>query len=291
MKLGAIDVGSNAIRVVIGEVSRPLGSWNYSKLAYLRLPVRLGDDVFDKGKISDSKVEQFVEGMKIFRSYLDFYGVTDFRAVATSAMRDSSNSKRILQKIKKETGITLEVISGKEEAELVYTTFQLISGLKNNYLLIDVGGGSTEITLFENNKVHKAKSFQIGSVRLLKGKVQDKEWKALENWIKKEIKPTKPGKVFGAGGTINSIHKVLGAKDKEPISKKSIVSLSNTLGELDIEQRILNFKLKPDRADVLIPAMEIYTTILNLLDVKEIFVPKMGVSDGVILSLYRERTL
>ena len=115
--------------------------------------------------------------------------------------------------------------------------------------------------------------------------------KALENWIKKEIKPTKPGKVFGAGGTINSIHKVLGAKDKEPISKKSIVSLSNTLGELDIEQRILNFKLKPDRADVLIPAMEIYTTILNLLDVKEIFVPKMGVSDGVILSLYRERTL
>ena len=176
MKLGAIDVGSNAMRVLIGEVTKPVGKWHYSKIAYLRLPVRLGEEVFEKGKISDEKIEKFVEGMRIFKNYLDFYGVSDYRAVATSAMRDSSNAKKIIQRVKKELGITLEVITGKEEAELVYLTFQLIPDLKMNYVLIDVGGGSTEITLFQDNKVHAAKSFQIGSVRLLKNKVSKKSW-------------------------------------------------------------------------------------------------------------------
>jgi exopolyphosphatase/guanosine-5'-triphosphate,3'-diphosphate pyrophosphatase len=291
MKLGAIDVGSNAMRVLVGEVTKPIGVWHYSKIAYLRLPVRLGEEVFDKGKISDEKIEKFIEGMRIFKNYLDFYGVSDYRAVATSAMRDSSNAKKIIQRVKKETGITLEVITGKEEAELVYLTFQLIPDLKMNYVLIDVGGGSTEITLFQDNKVHAAKSFQIGSVRLMKNKVSKKSWNEVNEWLATEILPFKPARVFGSGGTINSVHKVLGKQDKVPVELSEMKTLKDKLEPLSIEERIYQFKIKPDRADVIGPAMEIYIKMMQSLGLDQIYVPKMGLSDGMMLDLYREKTL
>ena len=291
MKLGAIDVGSNAMRVLIGEVQKPVGKWNYSKIAYLRLPIRLGEDVFEKGKISEGKIDQFIDGLQIFKKFLEFYKVTNYRAVATSAMRDSENGKKIIQRVKKETGISLEVISGKEEAELVYSTFQLIPDLKMNYVLVDVGGGSTEITLFQNNRVHTARSFQIGSVRLLKDKVEKKEWVTMMKWITKELVPFNPLRIFGAGGTINSVHKVLKKHEGSAVSYADMLALKSSLSKLTVDERVLTYKMKPDRADVIVPAMEIYMKLMDTLGAKEIFVPKMGLSDGIMLDLYREKTL
>lgn len=291
MKLGAIDVGSNAIRVLIAEVKKPLGVWQYSKIAYLRLPVRLGDDVFEKGKISDAKIERFLDGMKIFKAMLAFYKVDAYRAVATSAMRDSNNSKRIQSRVMKEIGINLEVISGKEEAELVYLTFQLMHNIKTNYLLVDVGGGSTEITLFQDNQIHAAKSFQIGSVRMLKNKVKPEEWDKMRDWIATEIAPHNPQRIFGSGGTINSVHKVLENSSKDPVTIHQLDSLVKKFEELSLEERLLRFPIKEDRADVIVPAMQIYTFVLNSLNLTEVFVPKMGLSDGVLLDLYRDKTI
>lgn len=291
MKLGAIDVGSNAIRVLIAEVKKPLGVWQYSKIAYLRLPVRLGDDVFEKGSISDAKIERFLDGMKIFKAMLAFYKVDAYRAVATSAMRDSNNSKRIQSRVFKETGITLDVISGKEEAELVYLTFQLMHNIKTNYLLVDVGGGSTEITLFQDNQIHAAKSFQIGSVRMLKNKVKPEEWDKMRDWIATEIAPHNPQRIFGSGGTINSVHKVLENSSKDPVTIHQLDSLVKTLEGLSLEERLIRFPIKEDRADVIVPAMQIYTFVLNSMNLTEVFVPKMGLSDGVLLDLYRDKTL
>ena len=291
MKLGAIDVGSNAIRVLIAEVKKPLGVWQYSKIAYLRLPVRLGDDVFEKGKISDAKIERFLDGMKIFKAMLAFYKVDAYRAVATSAMRDSNNSKRIQSRVMKEIGINLEVISGKEEAELVYLTFQLMHNIKTNYLLVDVGGGSTEITLFQANQIHAAKSFQIGSVRMLKNKVKPEEWDKMRDWIATEIAPHNPQRIFGSGGTINSVHKVLENSSKDPVTIHQLDSLVKKFEELSLEERLLRFPIKEDRADVIVPAMQIYTFVLNSLNLTEVFVPKMGLSDGVLLDLYRDKTI
>jgi exopolyphosphatase/guanosine-5'-triphosphate,3'-diphosphate pyrophosphatase len=291
MKLGAIDVGSNAIRVLIAEVKKPLGVWQYSKIAYLRLPVRLGDDVFEKGSISDAKIERFLDGMKIFKAMLAFYKVDAYRAVATSAMRDSNNAKRIQSRVFKETGITLDVISGKEEAELVYLTFQLMHNIKTNYLLVDVGGGSTEITLFQDNQIHAAKSFQIGSVRMLKNKVKPEEWDKMRDWIATEIAPHNPQRIFGSGGTINSVHKVLENSSKDPVTIHQLDSLVKTLEGLSLEERLIRFPIKEDRADVIVPAMQIYTFVLNSMNLTEVFVPKMGLSDGVLLDLYRDKTL
>ena len=291
MKLGAIDVGSNAIRVLIAEVKKPLGIWQYSKIAYLRLPVRLGDDVFEKGKISDAKIDRLVEGIKIFQSLLTFYQVDAYRAVATSAMRDSTNAKRIQRRILKEVGVNLEVITGKEEAELIYLTFQLIQNLKINYLLVDVGGGSTEITLFQGNQIHAAKSFQIGSVRLLKNKVKAEEWEKMRTWILEEIVPRNPQKIYGVGGTINSVHKILQANSNEPVSLIQLNTLIKKIGDLSVEERTLRYPIKEDRADVIVPAMEIFSEVLEATGLEEVEVPKMGLSVGVLLDLYRDKTI
>lgn len=291
MKLGAIDVGSNAIRVLIAEVKKPLGIWQYSKIAYLRLPVRLGDDVFEKGKISDAKIDRLVEGIKIFQSLLTFYKVDAYRAVATSAMRDGTNAKRIQRRILKEVGVNLEVITGKEEAELIYLTFQLIQNLKINYLLVDVGGGSTEITLFQDNQIHAAKSFQIGSVRLLKNKVKAEEWEKMRTWISEEIVPRNPQKIYGVGGTINSVHKILQANSNEPVSLIQLNTLIKKIGDLSVEERTLRYPIKEDRADVIVPAMQIFSEVLEATGLEEVEVPKMGLSDGVLLDLYRDKTI
>jgi exopolyphosphatase/guanosine-5'-triphosphate,3'-diphosphate pyrophosphatase len=288
MKLGAIDVGSNAIRVLIGDVYQEGGRYGCTKLAYLRLPVRLGSDVFNKGKISEENIDKLLEGMRIFKSYLQFYGVTKYQAVATSAMRDSANGKKITERIKKETGIKLKVISGKQEAELVYLNFQLIPDLKMNYVLIDVGGGSTEITLFRDNKVHAARSFQIGSVRLLSQKVDPKEWGAMGDWLEKEIKPFNPEKIYGSGGTINNVHKVLDKHERDAVTFQELQELKDTLVPLSLWERTQLYHIKPDRSDVIIPAMEVFLFIMNVTASEEIFVPKMGLSDGVLLALHRE---
>ncbi|MEI8192426.1 MAG: hypothetical protein WCG64_01050 [Flavobacteriia bacterium] len=288
MKLGVIDVGSNAMRVLIADITQVNGRKNLAKIAYLRLPVRLGEDVFEVGRISDEKVEKLIQGLHTFQAVLNFYNVSIYRAVATSAMRDSENEKKILQRIKKEVKMNLEVITGKEEAEFVYLNFELMPQMVGDFLLIDVGGGSTEITLFCQNEVHIARSFQIGTVRYLKGKVEESEIQDMKNWIQSEVLIHHPQKIFGTGGNISSVHKILDLHDMESVKLRQMNQLKSDLLPLNIEERIFKYKIKQDRADVIVPAIEIYSSIIEQLGVEEIFVPKMGLSDGVLLDLYNQ---
>lgn len=289
-RYAAIDIGSNAARLLIGEVAFENNHTFVKKISYTRLPLRLGEEVFDGGVISKEKELAFVKTMKAFQLIAELFHVSDLRACATSAMRDAENGKAIIETIKKETGISIETISGDEEARLIFGTFHLLEIDKGlPYLVIDVGGGSTEINVFEHGARVAAKSFDIGTVRMLKGKVNQKDWKAVREWIQKNVELDDPHVVYGTGGNINKIHKLLGVKDKAPVQRIAMEELYDELSRLSLNQRIEQFQLKPDRADVIVPALEIFNFCLKELNCKQLFVPKIGLSDGMIYDLYRQR--
>lgn len=289
-KYAAIDIGSNAARLLIGEIASENGHTYVKKISYTRLPLRLGEEVFDTGKISEKKATDFVKTMKAFSLISDIFNVSGLRACATSAMRDAENGDKIIEQVKEETGIEIEVISGDEEARLIFGTFSLldIEGDKP-YLVIDVGGGSTEINVFEHGERVAAKSFDIGTVRMLKGKVDKKDWKALKEWLKSHVEDN-PHMVFGTGGNINKIHKLLGGKEKTPVALSAMKELYETLAPLTVGQRMDRFQLKPDRADVIIPALEIFTCCLEAIKCEELIVPKIGLSDGMVYDFHLNET-
>jgi exopolyphosphatase/guanosine-5'-triphosphate,3'-diphosphate pyrophosphatase len=290
MKFGAIDIGTNAARLLVGEVESEKDHLFVNKLSYTRIPLRLGDDVFETGLISETKILNFVKTMQAFRLIAEIFDVQAIRAVATSAMRDARNADEAIQKIKNETGIEIEVISGREEAELIMSNFFLHEKpMKQPFLVIDVGGGSTEISYFKDGKKKASKSFEIGTIRLLKGKVHAKLWHELNVWINDSIPLEKNLLIYGTGGNINKIHKLIGGKQKHPISISDISDFLTQLKPLSFRERIDNFQLKPDRADVIVPAMEIYLYVMTILKTTEIFVPKVGLSDGVILDLHKQK--
>lgn len=284
-KYAAIDIGSNAARLLIGEIDIEDGHPYVKKISYTRLPLRLGGEVFEFGKISPKKSADFVKTMKAFSLISDIFNVSDLRACATSAMRDAENGREIIDEVKKETGIEIEIISGDEEARLIFGTFALLD-IDNSkpYLVIDVGGGSTEINVFEHGERVAAKSFDIGTVRMLKGKVDKKDWKALKDWIQTHVEDN-PHLIFGTGGNINKIHKLLGAKEKAPIQLSAMKELYQQLEPLSIGQRMDLFQLKLDRADVIIHALEIFTFCLETMGSDDIIVPRIGLSDGIIFDL------
>lgn len=285
-KFAAIDIGTNAVRLLIGDISSDKDQEFVKKISYTRLPLRLGEEVFMIGKISDSKAEAFVKAMKAFALIADIFKVDDLRACATSAMRDAKNGEEIIQKVKKEVGINIEIISGDEEARLIFGAFQMLKiEKKSHYLVIDVGGGSTEITIFENGIKIAARSFDIGTVRMLKGKVKDSNWDAIKSWLKENVS-NNPHDVYGTGGNINKIHKLFGLTDDEEVSLSEMVDFADKLKALSLEDRMKKYKLKADRADVIVPALDIYIYCLNCLKVNEIAVPKMGLSDGMIYDMY-----
>ncbi len=284
-KYAAIDIGSNAARLLIGELCQEDGVAFVKKISYTRLPLRLGEEVFDIGKISERKTEDFVKTMKAFSYIADIFDVKKLRACATSAMRDAENNNAIIQRIKEESGIEIEIISGDEEARLIFGTFSLLNIDKNQaYCVIDVGGGSTEISVFENGKRVAAKSFNIGTVRYLKGKVSPKSWQELESWINQNFDNSEHW-VYGTGGNINKVHKLLGVAENQALSFSKMKKLHKEIGALSLEKRMEVYHLKPDRADVIVPALEIYTFCMEHLKAKEIYVPKIGLSDGMILDL------
>jgi exopolyphosphatase/guanosine-5'-triphosphate,3'-diphosphate pyrophosphatase len=285
-KYAAIDIGSNAARLLIGEIDKENGHPYVKKISYTRLPLRLGEEVFDSGKISKKKSEDFVKTMKAFSLISDIFNVADLRACATSAMRDAENGMDIIREVRKETGIDIEIISGDEEARLIFGTFSLLDIEKNKpYLVIDVGGGSTEINVFEHGERVAAKSFDIGTVRMLKGKVDKKDWNELKEWIISHVEDN-PHLIFGTGGNINKIHKLLGLKEKAPVELNAIRELYSQLEPLSIGQRMDQFQLKPDRADVIVPAMEIFMCCLETMKAEELIVPKIGLSDGIIFDFH-----
>jgi exopolyphosphatase/guanosine-5'-triphosphate,3'-diphosphate pyrophosphatase len=287
MKFGAIDIGTNAARLLVGEVCTEDSHSFVKKISYTRVPLRLGGDVFENGKISPAKEIQFIKTMQAFRLISEIFEVKELRACATSAMREAMNGDEVAATIFAETGVNIEVISGEEEARLIFGTFFLLDFDKtSNFIVIDVGGGSTEISIFEEGKRVAAHSFKVGTVRYLKNKLDKSVWKEIKTWIAENFNPEMEHTFFATGGNINKVHKMVGSEQAEPISVRKMKKLREELSLLSIDQRMDHYQLKPDRADVIVPACEIYEFIFKEMKCKSFHVPKIGLSDGMIYDLH-----
>lgn len=288
MKLAAIDIGSNAIRLLIEEVVVIDNGDNFfRKISLTRVPIRLGEDVFGNGKITEEKAERLIKTIKAFKLLMEVNGVSHYRACATSAMREAKNGHAIKKQIKDKVDVKIEIIEGIEEAELIFENFKNAKLPDNQaYLYIDVGGGSTEISLIKNNKKLKSKSFKLGTVRLLKGTAPKTAWDEVEKWLK-NLKVTENIIAIGTGGNINRIFKESNHRFGENIAYNEIKTIVDHIGKHSYEERVNKLNLKPDRADVIIPAGKIYLTIMKTAKIQEMIVPKVGLADGVIFNLYK----
>lgn len=292
MIYGAIDIGTNATRLLIGEIAENEGHEYVKKISYIRVPLRLGMDVFESGKISDHKIQEFKKSMLAFKLIAEVFEVTQLRACATSAMREASNGAAVRDLIQRETGVNIEIIKGQEEAELIFSTFMLLEhDMKDPLIVIDVGGGSTEISIFSKGEKPVSRSFPLGTIRLLKGKTEKDSWNEMEDWIENNIRKNTKYTVFGTGGNINKIHKFVGKKEKDALSFKEIDDVYEKLEKYSVEERIAKFNMKPDRADVIVPACEIYLFALKKVKSKELFVPKVGLADGMIYNLHKKNAV
>ena len=288
-RYAAIDIGSNGMRLLIAKVVETNGVTSVQKLSLTRVPIRLGEDVFTTGNISDEKKALFIKTIKAFKLLIEIYQVKDFRAVATSAMREARNGNEIVALIKKETDIDIKLIDGKMEADLIFSTIHTQKISKNDsYLFIDVGGGSTEITIFDKGKRAESKSFKIGTVRLLEEKVKEKDWEELNKWLNNVSNSDHDFKAIGTGGNINRYFKSSLNKHLEPVKYIVIKNLYDDLKLLTKEQRAEKYRLRYDRADVIVPAGEIYLNVLKKCGINEIIVPKIGLSDGIVYYLYKK---
>ncbi|MBK7689575.1 MAG: exopolyphosphatase [Bacteroidetes bacterium] len=290
MRLAAIDIGSNAARLLIKDITTYVdGSLDFTKVNLIRVPLRLGFDVFESGIISDSKIQQLVETIQAFKHFLNIYEVQAIKVCATSAMRDAKNSNEILQQVLKETDIEINIISGSEEAQILYET-HLADNLdaKFNYLYIDVGGGSTELTLYTVGKEVIKKSFNIGTIRLIKDNVEEETWDEMKLFIKSDIKIHTPIQAIGSGGNINKIFSLSKKKIGKPISAEILKDYYIEMNALTVNERIHKYGFREDRADVIVPALRIYNNILRWTGITEIYVPQIGLADGLIRQLYNE---
>tara|TARA_R110001583_G_scaffold111363_1_gene260403 strand:- start:1805 stop:2692 length:888 start_codon:yes stop_codon:yes gene_type:complete len=287
-KFAAIDIGSNAIRLLVNNVIEEKGKKTvFTKSELVRVPVRLGEDSFTVGEISEDNEERIIKSMKAFRLLMDVNRVEKYMACATSAMREANNGMEIIEKVQQEAGIKIDLIDGKREAEIIASTDlkQLIQK-DQAYLYIDVGGGSTEFTLFNEGVIKVSKSFKLGTVRLLNNMVGDATWKKLEDWIKQHTADLERISIIGSGGNINKLHKMSGRKEGQHLSYVWLNAQYNFLNSLTYEDRISELGLNTDRADVIIPATRIFLMATKWSGAKKIFVPKIGLSDGIIKSLY-----
>lgn len=288
-KYAAIDIGSNAVRLLISNiVLKKEKKPKFKKSSLIRVPIRLGEDAFNSGTISKENEKRMVDTIKAFKLLMDVHNVEKYKACATSAMRDSKNGNEIIQKIKEDTDIDIEIIDGKKEAQIIASTdlSELIEGHKS-YLYVDVGGGSTEFTVFSKKKIIASKSFKIGTVRLLNKEVNKKEtWKEIKKWIETNTEGLNKIVLIGSGGNINKIFKMSGQKEDKPLSLIYLNAHYKFLKNMTYEERISELGLNQDRADVIIPATKIYLSAMKWSVAKKIYVPKIGLSDGIIKSLY-----
>ena len=290
MRLAAIDIGSNAARLLISDVvTGPQGNKEFIKAALVRAPLRLGFEVFDKGEIPPAKVEKIIKTLKSYKLLLDVYEVKHVKACATSAMRDASNGADIIRKVKAETGIEIKIISGQEEASLIYENHIADSMTKDeSYLYIDVGGGSTELTFFSDGKLIFKESFNIGTIRLLKNQVNESLWDEMKEFIKQRTKGYHHVTAIGSGGNINKIFSLSKRKEGKPLSLDLLRDYFKEFSNLSVAQRMMLYHLREDRADVIVPALLIYINVMRWTDTEEIYVPKIGLADGLIHTLYEE---
>jgi exopolyphosphatase / guanosine-5'-triphosphate,3'-diphosphate pyrophosphatase len=290
LKLAAIDIGSNAARLLITEVSdEDGGKPTFSKMNLVRVPLRLGFDVFEKGEISIEKQEMILATMKAYQYLLKVYDIQHLKACATSAMRDAANGDAIIKTVKAETGIQISIISGDEEASYIYEN-HIAENLdkEHSYLYIDVGGGSTELTFFSEGKLKYKESFNIGTIRLLKGQVEESTWDEMKEHLKQNTKSALPMIAIGSGGNINKIFSISKKKEGKPLQLELLKDYYKELASFSLEDRMRLYKLREDRADVIVPALQIYINVMRWADIDEIFVPKIGLADGLIQSLYEE---
>jgi exopolyphosphatase/guanosine-5'-triphosphate,3'-diphosphate pyrophosphatase len=289
-KYGAIDIGSNAIRLLVSNIINKKGKeTQFKKSSLVRVPIRLGADAFVKGFISDENMIRMVDAMKAFQLLMNVHNVEKYKACATSAMREAKNGTEVVDRIFKETGIKIDIIGGKEEAAIISSTDlnQLIEG-DSSYLYVDVGGGSTEFTIFSGGKITNSKSFKMGTVRLLNNKksVNKEIFANVEKWITKNTKNLKNLALIGSGGNINKLFKMSGRTEGKPMSYIYLNAQYQFLKQMSYQERISELSLNPDRADVIIPATKIYLSAMKWSGARKIYVPKIGLSDGIIKSLY-----
>lgn len=294
MKFAAVDIGSNAIRFQITKVLEYKGVVSFKKVEYVRFPLRLGQDVFKNNRISPEKEAKFIKLMHTFKMFFELYEVDDYKICATSAMRESENGRTIVQKVEDQLGLKIDIIDGDKEAELI--NMVLYNELdEKSYIHIDVGGGSTELNIFVNREKIAAHSFKIGSVRRLNGLDSPKEWEKMKDWIDDNIKKKYlPICAIGTGGNIGKIYdlaKLSRAREARPtIPLKKIEEVQKNIEKLSLEERIHVLMLNPDRADVIIPASDIYITAMQWAEAKEMLVPELGLKDGLIQMLYNKHT-
>ena len=286
----AIDIGSNAVRLLIKSIDREaVQEKKFKKVMMLRVPLRLGFDVFSIGELSEKKADKLRRLMKAFRQLMKIYDVDDYRACATSAMRDARNGRTIIKKIEKDTGIRIEIIDGQEEARMIYNNhIECMEDRQGNYMYVDVGGGSTEINLLTNGELVWSVSYNIGTVRMLSNAVKEGTWQQMEEELMKVTEGVAAINIIGSGGNINKLFRLADKKDKKlqrlPVS--SLQTVYDVLKPLTPEERVEAFSLKQDRADVIVPAAEIFLKIAEVVHAEYIYVPVIGLSDGIIDNLY-----
>ena len=290
MRLAAIDIGSNAARLLISDVTINNGKAEFNKINLVRVPLRLGFDVFEKKEISPEKTTMILHTVRAYQHLCQAYEVDYIKAAATSAMRDASNAGAIIDQVKKETGILIEVISGGSEAKLIYEN-HIAENLdkEHAYLYIDVGGGSTELTFFAGNDLVFSSSFNIGTIRLLKNQVTVGQWDGMKEYIKRETRNYLNNIIaIGSGGNINKIFSISKRKEGKPLQIELLKDYYKEFSSFSLEDRMRLYKLREDRADVIVPALQIYINVMRWANAAEIYVPKIGLADGLIQHLYAD---
>ncbi|PKH51160.1 exopolyphosphatase [Tenacibaculum sp. Bg11-29] len=289
-KYGAIDIGSNAVRLLVANVIEEKNKEpQFKKSSLVRVPIRLGADAFVSGIISEENINRMIDAMEAFKLLMKVHGVERYKACATSAMREAENGAEVINTIFKKTGVEIDIIDGKKEAAIIFSTDlnQLLQS-DSTYLYVDVGGGSTEFTLFSKGRIIKSRSFKIGTVRLINNKKTENKaiFKEVQEWIEENTKNYKRISLIGSGGNINKIFKMSGRDMGKPISYIYLNAQYQFLKKMSYKDRISELSLNPDRADVIVPATKIYLSAMKWSGARKIFVPKIGLSDGIIKSLY-----
>jgi len=287
-KYAAIDIGSNAMRLLITNIVEQKDKpTQFNKSSLIRVPIRLGQDAFTVGEISEENISRMIDAMKAFKLLMSVYKVEKYMACATSAMREAYNAKEVVDIIKKKADIKIEIIEGKKEAAIIAASdLHSLITTNQNYLFVDVGGGSTEFSLFKEGKLIVSKSFKNGTVRLLNNMVNPIVWEEIEKWIKQHTDNLDELIMIGSGGNINKTFKLSGKSQEKPLSYKYLKSQLDYFSSLTYEQRIAELGLNTDRADVIIPALTIYTRAMRWSKASKIYVPKIGLSDGIVKAMY-----
>jgi exopolyphosphatase / guanosine-5'-triphosphate,3'-diphosphate pyrophosphatase len=288
-RFAAIDIGSNSVRLLIANVLQNGDNPMFKKSSLIRVPVRLGASAFTNHRIPEISITHLVETMLAFKYLMKANDVIHYKGCATSAMREANNGKEIIKRIKDKAGINIEIISGNSEADLIFNSQNASMGkLLTNSLFVDVGGGSTEITIFSKGKAIAAKSFPIGTLRILQNTVTKNDWKQLKDWMKLKSGKLKDFTLIGSGGNINRIAKLVNLKPGKPLPLETLDDIVDELKRYSYEDRMKIFDLNPDRADVIVPAGEIFTSIMKNMNADKIYVPKIGLGDGIVREAYKE---